>query len=90
VDVAEDPKRCRAVVDALARLPEERIDWLRPALAHARYAVRSVVIEALGRSDHASAGLLLAGALRDEHAAVRAAAEYALAQRDLRATTADA
>jgi HEAT repeat protein len=50
--------------------------------------VRSAVVEALGRSDHASAGLLLADALRDEHAAVRAAAAYALAQRDLRATTA--
>jgi HEAT repeat protein len=90
VDVAEDPKRCAAVVEALARLPEERIAWLRPALAHPRHAVRNVVIEALGRSDHASAGLLLADALRDEHAEVRAAAEYALARRDLRATTAGA
>ena len=88
VDVAEDPKRSGAVVEALAGLSEERIAWLRPALTHPRPAVRSVVVEALGRSDHASAGLLLADALRDEHAAVRAAAEYALARRDLRATTA--
>ena len=87
VDLAADPRRCGAVVDALARLPEHRAAWLRPALAKEDVAVRCAVIEALGRMRHHAASPLLAEALDDESPAVVAAATHALARLDLRATT---
>jgi HEAT repeat protein len=87
VELAADPRRCGAVVHALARLPEHRAAWLRPALARGDVAVRCAVIEALGRMRHRAASPLLAEALHDESPAVGAAATHALARLDLRATT---
>jgi hypothetical protein len=86
VELAADPRRCGAVVDALARLPASRMAWVRPALAHANVAVRYAVIEALGRMRHRAASSMLAEALDDEEPAVVAAAAHALARLDLRAT----
>ncbi|HEU4723047.1 MAG TPA: HEAT repeat domain-containing protein, partial [Gemmatimonadaceae bacterium] len=87
VDVARDPKRSASVVAALATLPEDRVAWLRPALGDDDVQVRCTVIEALGRMRHRAASALLAEALRDPHEGVHAAAAYALARADLRATT---
>ena len=87
VELAADPRRCRTAVDALARLPDHRAAWLRPALAHEDVAVRLAVIEALGRMRPRAASTLLAEALHDGSPAVVAAAAHALARLDLRATT---
>jgi HEAT repeat protein len=75
------------VVVALATLPEDRVVWLRGAYDGGDAHVRCTVIEALGRMRHRAASVLLAEALRDPHPGVQAAAAYALARADLRATT---
>ena len=87
VDVARDPRRSSEVVAALATLPEGHIEWLRSALGDGDVHARCTVIEALGRMRHRAASGLLAEALRDPHPGVHAAALYALARADLRATT---
>ena len=86
VDVARDPRRSAEVVATLATLPEERLAWLRAGLDDGDVHVRCTVIEALGRMRHRAASALLAEALRDPHPGVHAAAAYALARADLRAT----
>jgi HEAT repeat protein len=87
VDLAREPKRGASVVAALTTLPEEHVAWLRAALADGDVHVRSTVVDALGRMHHRGASALLAEALHDEHRGVQAAAAYALARADLRATT---
>jgi HEAT repeat protein len=87
VDLAREPKRGASVVAALATLAEEHVAWLRVALASRDVHVRCTVVDALGRMHHRGASALLADALHDGHRGVQAAAAYALARADLRATT---
>jgi HEAT repeat protein len=85
IALAADPQRTAMAVDAMANVGESQIAWLARGLEQDDPAVRSAVIEALGRSRHQGAEALLARALQDGDEGVRLAAEHALARRDLRA-----
>jgi HEAT repeat protein len=74
LDVAAEPGRRPEVVDAVARLDARALDLVAGALADPRPAARRTAAEALARMRHPRASAALTIALRDEDAAVRAAA----------------
>jgi HEAT repeat protein len=73
LDVAAEPRRRAAVVQALTRLNAEAIDLVASALGDPRAPARLTAVEALARMRNPRASAALAAALRDEDAAVRAA-----------------
>jgi HEAT repeat protein len=83
--LAAEPALRGACVEALARLPGDRLELLGPELRGESEEVREVILAALGHARGPAAERLAAGALDDPSPAVRRAAELALARLDLRA-----
>jgi HEAT repeat protein len=83
--LAAAPPLRETCVEALARLPGERLDLLADALRGGSPEVRGAVLAALGHRDDAGAERLAATAADDPDPGVRRAAALALARLDLRA-----
>jgi HEAT repeat protein len=90
VELAAEPARTAAVVDALATLDERQVPWVERGLELPDLHVRCAMIEALGRMAHRAAAPRLAAALHDAEPAIRLAAAHALERLDLRAARAPA
>ena len=88
--LAAGPALRDACVQALARLPADRLEILAEGLRTGRGEAREAILDALGHARGAAAERLAAGALDDPSPAVRRAAELALARLDLRAAADDA
>ena len=79
IDLTAETSRREASVNALARLSEQKIEFIGGGLKHTQPSVRRAVIDALRRMKHPLASKVLSGALDDEDASVRLATINALA-----------
>lgn len=86
--LAADPKLRERCVQALARLPMDRLALLGDVLSKGGEASREAVLSALAHSPAAGAERLAAGALEDPSPRVRRAAAQALERLDLRTAAA--
>jgi HEAT repeat protein len=80
VALTAEPARREAVVAALARLGEQRVEWVGRGIEHANADVRGAVVDALARMKRPRATERLSAALSDPEASVRLAAALALGQ----------